>query len=365
MPTRRKWRVGWGAVAECNMRCPFCYSSDTREKAVRLSYEQWVRFVDENHTRIDSINYGTGENSTEPEWYDLVSYVRATYPAITQALTTNGYVSAQLERYPGWMPVVRESLDEIDVSLDFAEKREHNAIRGHGHAYAWALSTLDKCRAWGTRATIVFLGTPATLRQANIDGLFNIARHYGAKLRMNIYRPTWGLTDSTRPFVAPLGTILDILFYISRRYRVLSVSDPLFSSVLTEDAVEPDPSGINSLRILPNGDITPSTYLITGDFVGGNISAGHALDGIEATPPFRSITNHVIPRDCRECEFLKTCRGGVFDRRYLWYGTLARRDPYCPFNEGNCLPGQKIRISQDDEFSSVHRGYLPTMFFSS
>ena len=68
-----------------------------------------------------------------------------------------------------------------------------------------------------------------------------------------------------------------------------------------------------------------------------------------------------IPSECKGCAYENSCAGGVYDRRYLWYGTLEKKDPYCPgvFHARN---NQPIEITASD-FVSVHDGYLPTIFF--
>lgn len=55
-----------------------------------VGIKDWISFVDRNSENIDSINYGTGENSLLDDWYEFVSYVFKNYPDIKQAITTNG-----------------------------------------------------------------------------------------------------------------------------------------------------------------------------------------------------------------------------------------------------------------------------------
>lgn len=83
-----KWSIGWGTISQCNMNCGFCYSKRVRETSEDLKYNDWVKFIDENHQHIDSINYGTGENTLSLDWFKLVDYINVKYN-IKQALTTN------------------------------------------------------------------------------------------------------------------------------------------------------------------------------------------------------------------------------------------------------------------------------------
>ena len=79
---------------------------------------------------------------------------------------------------------------------------------------------------------------------------------------------------------------------------------------------------------------------------------------------FEDFEGATIPKECAGCEIVFKCRGGVFDRRILWYGTLAERDPYCPKRYGFPLPERKFFIPEHGRIS-VHDDYLPTLFFGN
>ena len=157
-----------------------------------------------------------------------------------------------------------------------------------------------------------------------------------------------------------MNTIIDAITYISRKYTVLAINDALFSSILTGKTIH-DPSGDRSIRILADGSITPSTYLIKDNYIVGSIKEKNVLSRLEERDSISMIVKKVIPDDCKDCVYCDQCAGGVYDRRYLWYGTLQHRDPYCP---GAFLdvPVDTICTSKE-EVHSVHDGYLPTMFF--
>ena len=156
---KKRWNIGWGTVSACNMNCRFCYSRFRRKDSRDLGLEDWIAFVDRNADYIHTINSGTGENSLSEDWFTLISHVRRRYPRIRQALTTNGYVSEAMRRDPEKEAIVKEAIDEMDISLDFADAEKHNAFRGQPHAYQWAMDTLAFCRDHHKQATIVCLGS--------------------------------------------------------------------------------------------------------------------------------------------------------------------------------------------------------------
>lgn len=355
----KKWNIGWGTVAACNMKCQFCYSKERRKQGQPLGLTEWKKFIDQNYEKINTINYGTGENSINDDWFKLVYYVREKYPDIRQALTTNGFFSERIKNQELY-EMATKAIDEFDISLDFCVAEKHAELRGQKDAFNWALNTLKYCNENNKDATIVFLGSKINLNKENIKGLFKIAKDYNAKLRMNLYRPTEGIDEISKRFIPTYENLIGILEFISKNYEVLTLNDALFSPLLTGKA-SVDPSGVDSLRILANGDITPSTYLIHEEYIVGNIQDNSVLNNIEEK--ILDIITNVIPRECEACTLKEKCKGGVIDRRYLWYHTLEKRDPYCrgPYKDMDDLT-EKISLSEK-EFHSVHDGYLPTMFF--
>ena len=357
----RKYNIGWGLTSLCNMHCSFCYSHETREKTNDISISDWIRFVDENHEQIDSINYGTGENAVIDDFFCFIEYVRDNYPTIAQSVTTNGYISQRITDSPELKRIFLKSIDEVDVSLDFADREKHCSFRGQKSAYDWALQTLSILKNTGKKATIVFVGFEDTIKKDNIDGLFKIAETYDAILRLNIYRPVSENKEINKRFILKYDSLVEALEYINKKYQVLGLSDVLIGNLFSNDANIKENTGIGSIRILPDGKICPSTYLISDKYSNQySIKEKNILSRIN----FEDFEGATIPKECAGCEIVFKCRGGVFDRRILWYGTLAERDPYCPKRYGFPLPERKFSIPEHGRIS-VHDDYLPTLFFGN
>jgi len=360
------WNVGWGLTNSCNLSCEFCYSQAVRRATSEITDIETIKiFIDENFHLVDSVNFGTGENSLSPLWVDVVKYIHEKFPHVVQGLTTNGYLSQLCDNNPLAENVVIDCLEEIDISLDFGDRERHNHFRGNVHVYDWIIRTLELCKKYKKRTTIVFIGTNETLEITNIKNLFRIAKKYDAIVRLNLYRPTFGLNEQSKKHVPDFGKINTALKYIDNYYKILSLSDPLFSSIFTcGEKCHHDPSGINSIRILPDGSITPSTYLVTEEFRQFNIKMPNVFEKLNVTQ-FQNIIDRTIPTECLGCQYEITCRGGTLDRRYLWYKDFNKKDPYCPFKEKEELDIGKLKVTSNVSFKSVHDGYLPTLFFSN
>jgi len=355
----KKWNIGWGLTTRCNMDCDFCYSKDVRIEPNDLCLSDWIRFIDDNHEYINSINYGTGENSIHDDFFEIISYIRGHYPQITQSVTTNGFLFERVKTTPRYRDIYLECIDEVDISLDFAKATLHNDFRNNSRAFEWALKGLEILQTDDKLSTLVFIATPQTLVEENIRGLFAISASYGSLVRMNIYRPVSGFEQTNNKFVVPYKVLKNALEYICDNYEVIGLSDILFGNLYTKEKDIFESTGVNSLRILPDGTISPSTYLITEEFKNEyHISHQNILKNIT----FNNIIKPKYPIECKGCLIEKTCRGGVYDRRFLWYGTLRERDPYCPLRNGDELPSKVYNYTKQGRIT-IHDGYLPTLFF--
>ena len=356
---KKLYSVGLGFSSNCNMNCPFCYSRAKRNEGRDLSLDVWYDFFRRNASSIGSVNYGTGENTTSDAWYALINHIHEHYPHIRQAVTTNGSLYPVQKDDSEKREAIIRSIDEVDVSLDFGEREMHNACRGNSHAFDWVLGTLEFCQAHDILPTIVTLGTNETLKIENMERIFKIAQQYGAKVRINLYRPVQKDCE-IRP--ASLESILKFFDWADREHQIVSISDPLFSALLCGDTIAPDPSGSSRIRITQDGSIYPSTYLLFEEFLMGNIRDFHLDTDIPGNPGADRLLHAPIPSACKKCPKVFGCRGGVLDRRYLWYKDFKERDPYCFAEHPELFRHYR---THKEAFASVHDGYLPTLFFKN
>jgi radical SAM protein with 4Fe4S-binding SPASM domain len=227
------------------------------------------------------------------------------------------------------------------------------------------MDTIEMCHSYNIPLTIVMLGSKVNLYEENVRAIFDIALRFDAVVRVNIYRPVEGLCVFSEKYVLPIDQLLSFLRFVGTAYKVLSISDPLLSALLTTKTIA-DASGVSSLRILPNGDVTPSTYLIADEFIIGNITNGFTLKDISQNPHLIQTMTNILPDSCKGCRHSDSCGGGVIDRRYLWYGSLEKKDPYCFADDNELYEKYRSTIMvSTDEFQSVHDGYLPTLFFKN
>jgi radical SAM protein with 4Fe4S-binding SPASM domain len=357
MTEEKKFAVGAGITSACNMGCNFCYSVERRNDTPDIHITKWMNFFSRNQDKISDVNFGTGENTLVNSWFDLVEFIGDLNADIGQALTTNGSLVSRIGGSSRKDNIVTSNLSDVDVSLDYANEHRHNSFRGNRNAFNMALDTLAYCKESGFNTTVVVMGIDETLALPNMEGIFSIAAEYDALVRVNIYRPV----NKGNGLMPPSFDVLMSLFdWVAENHYICSLSDPLFSSVLSKQEPQSDPSGKSSVRILPDGSVYPSTYLISPDFCLGNIDDEEIFDSLPRSKVVDSLKG--LPKECGGCDVVEGCGGGTIDRRILWNGTTEIRDPYCPKNFGLGTSLRSYDVHPDG-FSSIHDGYLPTIFF--
>ena len=356
------WKIGWGISNRCNMRCPFCYSRKARREP---NYEHLIQkglaFILHNKERIDSINFGTGEPTVEKELFSLCETLRREAPHISIGITTNGTLS-QAVKDDYCMEIFRTCIDDVDISLDYGNPADQDRSRNYSGAFDLAVQALELCRDCGKNASIVNALHKYNGTIENIDSLMRLARLYGTSLRINIYRPT---TDFD--FVLSYERLREILLHIVKNYEIESLADPLFASLLGAPCPAGDPIARSSFRIIPNGYISPSTYLLEQEWRTCRIDEITEIDDLHSLEEFQTILNAPLPESCLSCSLKETCRGGVIDRRWLWYHDLSESDPYCPLKNNDSLSWKEEAgtvVFAKEKKSFVHDGYLPTLIFS-
>ncbi|MCD6485200.1 MAG: radical SAM protein, partial [Candidatus Odinarchaeota archaeon] len=361
-----------GYTNKCNMNCKHCYSKQFRELNPELKKQRLQKslsFIEDNHQYISAINYGTGENTLLDEWYILLDRIYEIDPVILQGVTTNGFLGVQMEKSAEKREIVLKTINDVDVSLDFADRDLHNNMRRNPHAYDWVIKTLEVCKEYDISRTVVMVATPETFKKDNLRRLIETAEKYDANLRINIYRPVGFVREdfiiSQRDFFNGIRYITEVL-----GWKILANSDPLFSALAGEKKYHGDFTGNSSIRILHDGSMTPSTYLITGDWIYCNIFYGTCdrLDKLSFNSLFKRYNKGELPELCKKCEFKEYCRGGAFDRRYLWYKTFEKPDPYCPFHGEQPVKynpfAELSKYKSKKNIELVHDGYLPTLILS-
>lgn len=361
----KKWTIGWGVTSRCDLSCQFCYSQKNRSTSIRADIDLEIAsaFLINNSRYITSINFGTGESFLFPSFPQLLEKCNKYLDNCLIAVTTNGAIIDFVSNKELLM-VFSKTIDELDVSLDFANPQKHDLYRGKKGAWNRALSALELGRKLGMTLSIVMVATPKTIFSSNLIQMLSIAEHYEASLRINIYMPTTG--DFS--FSVTYAQILEMLYILQQYSTMIQTSDPLFSAIIYNCNASKIHREYNSFRLLPNSKISPSTYLIESPWAQIVDLKDLQLDQIDTLDNIKKWKNPILPSECIACELCKLCKGGSRERRILWFGTLEERDPYCPLRHNETISRVCSSLSRPNDSShlewggpTVHLDYLPTI----
>lgn len=112
----------------CNLRCPTCFShQDNREKR-DMTFNDFKKFLDENHMLIDSLSlYNYGEPLLNKDLPLMIAYAKKKRVSYIK-IATNGMklTPSKSEK------LIKSGLDYLSISLDGATKESYEIFRKGG-----------------------------------------------------------------------------------------------------------------------------------------------------------------------------------------------------------------------------------------
>jgi len=353
--------IGWG-FGLCDMNCPKCYShAGSGRRAPCYAIEELQAVADKIcDAGVTDINYGTGEFIMNPNVVDLLRYIHDRYPAVKQAVTTNGATLKLIDK------ALLRHFHDVDISVDFADPETHNRSRGHPLAWKWIIEGLKILEDLGMEKSIVTCVT-GTHTDKDLLELLEFCELHDATGRYNFFRETGAQKDLPGLVVSAKRHWEIIRLLVKEGVVFESLSDPLLAAIFgkaNEYGLKGCPCGQVSCRIQKDMEVTPCVYLGGPLWSAGNIQKV-SLASVYETDPFRRIRER-YPKECRECKYGDVCRGGCASRAYLSGGDLNLRDVYCPFLAGPEVMEiveeiRELGIKTGTGTEKVHDGYLCTI----
>jgi radical SAM protein with 4Fe4S-binding SPASM domain len=322
--------LGIGLTSNCNLHCAHCYRDQERIYNLTLADVQKVC----NSLEISSIGFGTGENGLNPEYFQIIDYLRSRH--IKMTLASNGYT---LSITPD------EKLrffKDVEFSVDFPDQQRQDQFRGEGN-WQTVMAGIERCRRLGIRVSIL-----AVLMNLNYNDLGRIARlagSLGADFRVNAYQPMY--TEEFLPSFEQFWEAYKILFDQS---EIISVTEPLVNTFLGLNGLSGTPCGGCSMRITPDGKLKACVYWPDSDLTIDDLV--EKKEAVFESSQFQ--TAHYTPEFCLNCEHVGNCGGGCTARRKL-RGHLEDPDEYCPIYKGKTvkLGGQPSSVAKPLRTGSI------------
>lgn len=279
---------------------------------------------------LQKVNFGTGETIINPHFKEIISIFEQA--GVTLALTTNGLTVSKLGDKE------LRKFKDVDVSLDFPTKEQHDQWRSATGTFERAIKSLERCSRLKIETSIAI-----ALMNHNYQYLAafrKIIDNFNICLRINIFKPV-----QNNDFELNYDQFWKAMKILSENFKLVSASEPILS-IVTKTCTEGSPCGW-SLRIHPDMTVAGCVYL--------NPHKAKVEEFIE--------NKTELPQFCLEinCRYLQSCKGGCLGRRIL-QKRAKLPDMYCPFHNKKPVPQIKFKKAKEKDF--VHSSYLCTIIVS-
>jgi len=165
---------------QCQCDCVHCSAEMYRHQAQPDPETAQVRFLIRalTRTRAYKIYFFGGEPLLRRDILELIAFARQC--GFQTMLDTNGLLldQAMADR------LKRAGLTEIGVSLDSADPRVHDRLRGVDGVFEKAVAGLDACVSAGLGAYITAYATPENLENGDLAAILSLAEDIGVPVRI-------------------------------------------------------------------------------------------------------------------------------------------------------------------------------------
>ena len=285
--------VGIGLTNNCNLHCAHCYRD--QDRIYNLTLEDIEKICDS--LEISSIGFGTGENGLNPQYLEIIDYLKGR--GIKLTLASNGYT---LSITPDEM---LSYFGDVEFSIDFPDQRRQDEFRGEGN-WQTIMNSIERCARLGVKVSIL-----AVLMNVNFKDQGQIAKlaaSLGADFRVNVYQPMY-----TDKFMLSFDQYWEAYQMLFDETEIISVTEPLVNTFLGLGNGNGTPCGGSSIRITPDRRLKPCVYWPESDLTIEDLV--EKREAVFQTPLFNDT--HNTPQFCLSCEYVKQlwwrmrCSSGV------------------------------------------------------
>jgi mycofactocin biosynthetic radical S-adenosylmethionine protein MftC len=330
--------ITWEITHLCNLRCVHCLSASSAASPGELSFDECKGIVDQLAAlKVFEINFGGGEPLLKDFFLPLLRYIHT--KGIVTCISTNG--TALTDEAVDCF--TSSPLVNVQVSLDGATPEVNDSIRGRG-TYQKIIQGIE--RLAGKNIPLSINTVVTSLNFTQLSRLKDLAKSYGARLRVSRFRPSGRARQSWETLKLNPAQLREIAAWLESDLSILT-GDSFFS--ISQDGRRKmglDMCGACKMTacIDPIGNVFPCAFLQDMPFCGGNLKettnrhsrtsgnpGGRFKDIWDNAPAFLRFRN-LEPSACRTCPRFATCRGGCPAVAYFTTRDLNTADPECLVN---------------------------------
>lgn len=348
--------VTWEITLKCNLRCIHCLSDAGAASENELTNKECRGLVDQLASlKVFQVNIGGGEPCMREDFLDILSYSRK--KGLVTCVSTNGMLiddglAKQLSRL---------KMLYLQVSLDGATADVNDQIRGKG-TYKKILDAMVCLARQGVPFSINTVLTRLNFPQ--LDTLRDMAKEYGAELRVSRFRPS-GRGKESKEYLGPDKDQLEAFACWLNNHDLVRTGDSFFS-LTSENRRRKglDMCGAAKMTccISPMGDVYPCAFLQEAPFLVGNVRENDFKDLWDNSLIFARFRNLNI-ESCLSCSRFESCRGGCPAMAYHTCNDIEMPDPECLLNlkTMSSWPVEQVKLKSEGGYSmKINRPNQPT-----
>ena len=317
--------VTWEITLKCNLHCAHCLSDAGATSENELTTGECRQLVDQlTALKVFQVNIGGGEPFMRKDFLDLLDYCHE--KDLVTCVSTNGMLidNGLAKR------LSRLKMLYLQVSLDGATPEVNDQIRGKG-TYKKILNAIECLARQGAAFSINAVLTRLNFPQ--LESLRDMAKEYGAELRVSRFRPS-GRGRESKDYLGPDKYQLEAFASWLDGHDLVRTGDSFFS-LTSENRRRKglDMCGAAKMTccISPTGDVYPCAFLQEAPFLVGNVRENDFKDLWDNSLIFARFRNLNI-ESCLSCSRFESCRGGCPAMAYHTYNDIEMPDPECLVN---------------------------------
>jgi mycofactocin radical SAM maturase len=314
--------VTWEVTLACNLACTHCLSDSGEAAANELSTKEALDLVEQLHKAgVFQVNFGGGEPFIRPDFEEILSACHQR--GMVTCISSNGTLFTP--KLVGRL--VKSGLVMVQISLDGANKKTCDAIRGDG-TFDKAIEALTMLGKSSIPASINTVLTSYNAEE--IPAVYQLADDLGVTLRVSRFRPSGRGVENWQELRPSAKQLLDFSAWLGSSGDVRT-GDSFFS--LTSQ--ERQGLGLNlcgaaklTCCIDPSGNVYPCAFLQMEQFLAGSLRKEPFQKtwlGAEVFSSLRGLRIH----SCEECHRFDHCHGGCPAVAYHIGKGVDGGDPEC------------------------------------
>lgn len=325
MGLRAPVNVTWEITLKCNLHCVHCLSDAGVSAGNELTTPECRVLVDQlTALKVFQVNIGGGEPFMREDFLDLLKYCHER--GLVTCVSTNGMlIDDGLAKR-----LSRLKMLYLQVSLDGATPEVNDRIRGKG-TYEKIVNSIACLARQGAPFSINAVLTSTNYPQ--LDNLRDMAKEYGAELRVSRFRPS-GRGKESKATLGPDKDQLEAFAEWLERHDLVRTGDSFFcltSESRCRKGLDMCGAAKMTCCISPTGDVYPCAFLQERPFLAGNIRERVLKDMWDNALVFARLRSLNVDT-CMTCPRFEVCRGGCPAMAYHTYHDINMPDPECLVN---------------------------------